>query len=353
MTGTDPYPNAWLQEIAAYVARAASLPPALHAARNAPDSSSARDCVWREDKVTLYRYHSIARPAGLAPLLISFALVNRPSVLDLQSDCSLIRALLARGLDVYLIDWGSPDNNDREVGLAQYVDRYLDHAVRHILDSHASESLNLLGVCQGGTFSLCYTATHRERIRNLITMVTPVDFRTPENLLAKWVQGVDVAQLTANGNVSGEYLNAIYLALMPFRLTQQKYVVLATEAQSPAQLEKFMRMERWIFDSPDIAAAAFREFVEKFYQQNGLVRGQLELGGRQVDLRAIEQPVLNIYALRDHIVPPSASLPLGKLIGSDDYDTLAVDTGHIGMYVSRKAHTLVPDKIVEWLRARS
>ncbi|HPF25443.1 MAG TPA: class III poly(R)-hydroxyalkanoic acid synthase subunit PhaC [Steroidobacteraceae bacterium] len=353
MSGVPPDPAALLRELTEFGTRVAGLMPALHAASNAPIGTTPRERVWQNGKVSLYRYGALARPAGVAPLLICFALVNRPYVLDLQPDRSLIRALLERGLDVYLIDWGSPDNTDRDTGLDHYINRYLDGAVRHVLESQAIESLNLLGVCQGGAFALCYTALQPARVRNLITMVTPVDFRTPENLLSKWVQGVDAGLLTANGNVQGSYLNSIYLALMPFRLMQQKYVALASQSRSSAQLENFMRMERWIFDSPDVAAAAFREFIEQFYQQNRLVRGGLEIGGHAVDLRQITQPVLNIYAERDHIVPPSASVPLRSLVASRDYETLAVDVGHIGMYVSSKAQAIVPAKIYGWLLERA
>ncbi len=346
-------PAALARELEEFSRRAADLLPALQAAAGqAAIDATPSELVWRDGAITLHRYRAIARPAGAAPLLIVYALVNRPSVMDLEPERSMIRSLLNHGLDVYLIDWGSPDGSDRFRSLDDYLNRYLHGAVQHILDRHGIDALNVLGVCQGGTFSLCYTALHPARIRNLITMVTPVDFKTPEDLLSKWAQGLDVQLMTANGNVSGEFLNATYLALMPFRLTQQKYVALATQQQTPAQLATFMRMERWIFDSPDIPATTFREFTEWFYQQNRLVSGTLSIGGLAVDLAAIRCPLLNIYATKDHIVPPSASLPLRQLVSSEDYEVLAVETGHIGMYVSSRSRQLVPQKIATWLLER-
>jgi polyhydroxyalkanoate synthase len=313
---------------------------------------SEKERVYSDNKVQLYRYTPLARSAGLPPLLICYAMVNRPYMLDLQPDRSLIRELLFLGVDVYLIDWGYPDGADRLISLEQYICGYLDRCVNFILRQNSIDALNLLGICQGGTFSLCYAALEPRRIANLITMVSPVDFKTPENLLSKWVRHIDVALLTQSGNVAGELLNLVFLALMPFRLTQQKYVNLLQAQSDRAQLENFMRMEKWIFDSPDQPARAFREFVQWFFQENRLVRGELLLNGRPVLLKNVICPVLNIYAAHDHLVPPSASVPLGAHIGSKCYEALQVDVGHIGMYVSGKARKLVPPAIVNWLRTR-
>ena len=314
---------------------------------------SAKDAVHAEDKLVLYRYRPRAASAGLPPVLICYALVNRPYMVDLQEDRSMVRGLLERGLDVFLIDWGYPDGADRFLTLDDYVNGYLDRCVDAVARATGHPKVNLLGVCQGGTMSLCYTALHPDKVANLVTMVTPVDFATPENLLGKWARDLDVDRLVDTlGNVPGELLNATFLALMPFRLTSQKYVALTDIADDPRQLENFLRMERWIFDSPDQAGQAFRQFVGWLFKENRLVHGTLELGGRRVDLQAVTCPVLNVYATQDHLVPPSASLPLADLVGSRDYRTFAFPGGHIGIYVSGKARQ-VPAAIADWLAARA
>jgi len=120
----------------------------------------------------------------------------------------------------------------------------------------------------------------------------------------------------------------------------------------PAELENFLRMERWIFDSPDQAGEAFRQFIKDFYQGNKLLKGTLEIGGHRIDLGAITQPVLNIYAEQDHLVPPAASRALEQAVGSTDYTQLAFKGGHIGIYVSSRAQREVPPAIHQWLHAR-
>jgi polyhydroxyalkanoate synthase len=184
-------------------------------------------------------------------------------------------------------------------------------------------------------------------------MVTPVDFQTEGNLLSKWAQHLDMDLMQRLGNISGTQLTALFLSLRPFRLGQQKYVKLLDQLNDPAALEMFLRVENWVFDSPDQPAQATAEFVKWFYQENRLVRATLSIAGRRVDLKAVRMPVLNVFATGDHIVPPASSMALRGRIGSVDYSELAVDTGHIGMYVSLRAQAIVPAKISRWLAERA
>ena len=341
-----------LEEAAAFGRKLADGVKAVAAIGDVQVGCSAKDAVYAEDKLTVYRYQPLAADAGLPPVLLCYALVNRPYMVDLQQDRSLVRGLLERGLDVYLIDWGYPDGADRFLEIDDYVNGYLDRCVDQVRQASGHAAINLLGVCQGGTFSLCYTALHPEKVKNLIVMVTPVDFQTPENLLSRWAQGLDVDRMVeVMGNVPGEMLNATFLSLMPFRLTSQKYVALADIIDDTRQLENFLRMEKWIFDSPDQAGETFRQFIKWMFQENRLMKGSVELGGRKVDLGSIRCPVLNVYATQDHLVPPSASIPLEGLVGTDDYQTFAFPGGHIGIYVSGKARQ-VPKTIFEWLSER-
>jgi polyhydroxyalkanoate synthase len=317
------------------------------------EGCTPRSEALRRGKTVLWRYARDAPDAGLAPLVICYALVNRPYMLDLQPDRSLIRALAARGLDVYLVDWGYPDRGDSHLSLDDYVNRHLGACIDHVRATHGVSAVNLLGVCQGGTLALCHAALHPGRVRNLITMVTPVDFHTGDNLLSAWVRKVDVDRMVeVLGNVPGTLLNAAFIALMPLRLTLRKYAGLADIAADRAALENFLRMERWIHDSPDQAGTAFREFVRGLFQENRLLKGGLQIGGNVVDPGKITCPILNVYALQDHLVPPAASRALEGLTGSRDYSAFEFDGGHIGVYVSRSAQELLPRTIAEWLQSR-
>jgi len=314
-----------------------------------------RDAVYREDKLVLYRYRSSDQGpfSNGAPLLIVYALVNRPYMTDLQENRSMVRGLLDAGLDVYLIDWGYPDRADRYLTLDDYINGYLDRCVDELRKIRSEDKINLLGICQGGTFSLCYTATHQDKIKNLVTMVTPVDFRTPDNMLTRSIDFVDIDLLVDTlGNVPGELLNWTFLNLKPFQLMGQKYVDMLDVVKDEKSARNFMQMEKWIFDSPDQAGEAFRQFARDFFQQNKLVEGGLRIGDHEIDLGKIRNPVLNVYATQDHLVPPDASRVLKDLVGSDDYEELTFDGGHIGIYVSGKSQKTIPPAIGAWLANR-
>jgi polyhydroxyalkanoate synthase subunit PhaC len=238
--------------------------------------------------------------------------------------------------------------------LDDYINGYIDRCVDVIRKRHKVDAVNLLGICQGGTFSLCYSALHPEKVKNLITMVTPVDFHTPDNVLSRWVRHVDVDLLVDTmGNIPGELLNATFLMLKPYQLIGQKYLDMVDLLDDSSKVNNFLRMEKWIFDSPDQAGETYRQFIKDFYQKNALMNGGVKIGKSRVDLANVTMPVLNVFAEQDHLVPPAASKALKKVVGTGDYTELSFPGGHIGIYVSGKAQKQVPPAIGAWIHERT
>jgi polyhydroxyalkanoate synthase len=320
--------------------------------------TAPKEEVYREDKMVLYRYIPVVDKPFEVPLLISYALVNRPYMVDLQEDRSLVRNLLNLGIDIYIIDWGYPGPTERWNTLDDYINGYIDNCVDVIRERHGIDQINLLGICQGGTFSLCYAALHPDKIKNLITMVTPVDFHVPGTascgLLNTWVRSMNADLMVDTfGNIPGDYMNFGYLMLKPLSLNVGKYLGLTDILDDERKLMNFLRMEKWIFDSPDQAGEAWRQFIKDFYQGNKLIDGGVQLGEQRVDLANITMPVLNLYADEDHLVPPASSIALAQYVGSKDYTARAFPVGHIGMYVSGRVQRDLPPAIANWLKERA
>jgi polyhydroxyalkanoate synthase len=320
--------------------------------------TAPKEAVYQEDKLVLYRYTPVVKKPFALPLLIVYALVNRPYMVDLQTDRSLVRNLLKLGIDVYLIDWGYPGPTERWLTLDDYVNGYIDTCVDVLRQRHGLDHINLLSICQGGALSLCYSALHPDKVKNLITMVTPVDFHVTGTagcgLLNSWCQAMDAdTMVAAQGNISGDFMNFGYLMLRPFGLNVGKYADFLDLAQDEHKLLNFLRMEKWIFDSPDQAGEAWRQFIKDFYQGNKLIKGEVVIGDQPVDLRKVTMPVLNVYAEQDHLVPPASSLALERYVGTDDYTVRSFPVGHIGMYVSGKVQKDLPPLIAEWLQERA
>ena len=306
------------------------------------------------DNIKLYHYKQTKRKKCPVPILIVYALVNRYYMMDLQKDRSFISKLLEKGLDIYIIDWDYPERADRYRTMEDYIDGYINDCVDFIRNKYKLDKINLLGVCQGGTFSVIYSALYPEKIKNLVTMVTPVDFDTEDGLLNVWSKYIDVDELVdAYGNVSGDFMNIGYLMLKPFQLNFEKYYNFIKTTNQLEDLKSFLRMEKWIFDSPDQAGETFRKFIKDYYQQNKLVKGEFELGGRKVNLKKINMPILTVFAEQDHLVPPASTKPLNKLVSSKDKTLLSFKGGHIGIYVSSRSQKELAPTVAKWVFDRS
>jgi polyhydroxyalkanoate synthase len=316
-------------------------------------ASTPHEVVYEEDRVKLKYY---APPGGKqlkTPLLIVYALINRETMLDLQPGRSVVQNFLKSGMELYMVDWGYPTRKDRYLTIDDHVSGYMDSMVDFIRLRHGIPKVNLMGICMGGSFSLMYSALFPDKVRNLITTVTPSNFDTDRGLLHTWMKEIDVDRMVDTyGNMPGDLLNMGFLLLNPARLMIDKYVGFLENIDDKSFVENFLRMERWIFDSPDVPGETFRQFIKDCYQKNLLIQSKMVLGGRRVDLKKITMPLLNIYGRYDHLVPPEACNLIATRVGSKDTEDICLDTGHIGIYVSSKCQRELSPKIVRWLRER-
>ena len=312
------------------------------------------EIVYSEDKMKLLHYKSTVKNTCPVPVLMVYALVNRYYILDLSPDKSVIKNLLDRGFDVYAIDWGYPSGMDRYLTIDDYVNGYLNNAVDYVRNKSGADKISLLGVCVGGTLSVMFAALHPEKVKNLISFVSPIDFNTDKSLLNIWAKDMDVDKIVDYyGIIPGDFLNMGFLLLDPFRLLVDKYVGFFEHIDDKKTVENFLRMEKWIFDSPGQAGEAYRQFMKDCYQENLLIKNRMEIGGKRINLKEISMPFLNIMAEFDHLVPNESSLPLTKAISSTDKESMVFPTGHIGMFVGSKSQNEVCPKIAQWLKPRS
>lgn len=313
------------------------------------------EIVYEEDRVKLKHYirNENAENKLKAPLLVVYALINRETMLDLQPDRSVVKTFLEGGIDLYMIDWGYPKRKDRFLTINDHVNGYMNNIVDFIREKHNVPKINLMGICMGGSFCVMYSALHPDKIKNLVTTVTPSSFDTDKGLLHVWMKDIDVDGLIKTyGNIPGDLMNFGFLLLNPARLMIDKYVGFMENMDNKDFVENFVRMERWIFDSPDVPGETFRQFVEDGYKRNLLIQSKMYLGGKRVDLKKLNMPLLNFFGEYDHLVPPEACDQLTKAVGSKDVEDVRLETGHIGIYVSSKFQKMFAPKIVQWLKER-
>lgn len=326
-------------------------------------ATTPKDLMFSTDKVSLYRYRPLADQRVGTPVLIVYSLIGRHTMTDLQEDRSLVRNLLKQGVDLWVLDWGNASRADRWLTIDDYVSGYLDDCVSAMCRAVDVDKVNLLGICEGGVFTLAYAALEPDRVQNLVLTITPLDFHADEddgkpgsgfiNVWARSLTGEDVDRMIdVWGVLPGEFMSAVFNMLTPVRSMTKYNLDLLDVVDNEAKLLNFLRMEKWLADRPHHAGEAAKEWLKDLYQKNQLIKNEWVLNGRKVDLKHVTMPVLNIYAQADHIIPPATSCALDGKVGTSDYTEMGLPGGHIGMFVSSKSQGIVGKGIVDWLAER-
>ena len=316
-------------------------------------NKTPKDLVLQIDKMKLYRYKPVVKNPHPIPVLITYALMNKPYIMDIQPDKSFVKKLVELGLDLYIIDWGYPTAADRYVTTVDYIEGYLGTCIDRIRKTHKLPAINLLGKCQGGTFAAIYAALYPEKIKNLVTVASPFDFDIADGLLFKWSKYMDIDLLVdAYGVIPGSFLNNVFIMLSPYNLAIGKYINIVNSFDDPKALGEFLRMEKWIFDCPDQAGENYRTWMKEMWQQNRLIKGEFHLGEKKVDLKNITMPLLNIHGTKDNLIPASSSMPLNALTASNDSESVSYPVGHAGIVASTLSQKEIAPKIAAWIKER-
>jgi polyhydroxyalkanoate synthase len=335
-----------------------SIPDGLETMTDVEVGETESEVVYEENKLELHRYEPLVPEEERqdVPILFVYALINRPYILDLQPDRSVVRRMLEAGFDVYLIDWGEPSQLDASLSLSDYVNRYLDNCVDVVCERSGLDAINLVGYCMGGTMSVMYAALYPEKVRNLGLMAAGLCFDDTGGILELWgdEEFFDPETIVDTfGNVPAEFLDVGFALMDPVHNYVTKYGTLYDNIDDEDFVQNFARMERWLNDPIDVAGTAYREFLEDIYQENKLYRNELELDGRRVDLSEITMPVIQIIGEYDHLIPPEAIEPFNDVVGSDDTETMKYSTGHIGLSVSSSTHEELWPAVADWFAERS
>jgi polyhydroxyalkanoate synthase len=312
-----------------------------------------KDVVWRHGRSELWRYRSDNVRIS-PPLLIVFSLFSRSYILDLRPGNSFVEKLVAAGFDVYLLDWGVPDERDAANRLEDYVDDYLPAAVERVRQVSGADQINMLGYCFGSVLSLLYAAHHTDApLRSLTVMTTPVDLKQLGPLVNVVSDGgLDVETvLDADGNVPPQVIHQGFQSLKPVAQVTQ-YVDLWERLWSDDYVAAHQAMSGWASDHIPLPGGVARQLAAMIHD-NALVNDQLVVGGDRVHLADITVPFLTVLANRDHIVPEASAAPLIDLIGSPDKHELRLDAGHVGLLVGRSAAKTTIPTIIDFLVDRS
>jgi polyhydroxyalkanoate synthase len=317
--------------------------------------TTPRDAVWTHRKVTLYRYRSTERGHAV-PVLLVFALINRPTIFDLRQGSSFVAYLLDEGFDVFLLDWGVPDDEDADMGIEAYVCDELPWGIRETLRAAEADEVSLLGWCIGGTLcAMCCALARDTTVRNLVLLTTPID--STGSRYAQWVARDSFdADLVADAYpaIPGRMIDFANRLLKPKANFWDTYAKLwAQTREGKARRDAYQAMAKWVADNPPFPSRAYREWITWMYKENRLARGRMRLRGRRVDLGEIDQNLLVVTAGADHIAPPPGTAPIFDLVSSEDVTHFDRPGGHIGLMAGSRARQEIWPDLAGWLAERS
>ena len=326
----------------------------LHTAGNIDVGTLSHEVLDETRLYKLLHYRPLVSRTARTPILVVYALMNKSYILDLQPDKSWLRSLLSQGFNVYLIDWKTPTNIDKFASFDDYVNYYIDDCVDLVRNENSVERLTLHGYCLGSTMAAMYTTLHQEKVRNLATIAPIIDTENDETVLANFARYLDVKRIAETlGNFPREYLYGCFSMLKPFKQGVNKYLNLVENIDNAKFVQNFLRMEKWLYDTPSIAGETFKQWIEDIYQKNLLVKNEMRVGENLIDLSRINVPLLNIVAEEDHLVSPQCSVALNDSVSSVDKRLMHFHTGHVGLIASSYSQNNVLPKVGQWLRIRS
>jgi polyhydroxyalkanoate synthase subunit PhaC len=308
--------------------------------------------VWTEGSARLLRYDANASKSTGAPILLVCSLINRPYILDILEDRSVVRRLLEAGRDVWMLDWGTPTAEAAENGLGYYALELLPRAAAQVRATTGALAPHVLGYCMGGTLALMAIAAGKLTVASLVAMATPVDFHD-QGLLSVWCRapGFDPAEIVkVYGNAPAHLLQPAFKMLDPIGLST-KLAHLEDKVGDDDFVRFFLAMETWLEDSVAFPGQAFLEWV-RLYQENALERGTLKLGGHAIDLSRVTCPIFSLVAERDYITPAASALALQRLAPRATHTVQQLAGGHIGLSTSSAAHRTLWPAVAVWLSAQ-
>ncbi len=324
----------------------------------ADTGQTPKEIIWTKNKAKLYHYEPTVEKKHPVPILLVYALINRPYVLDLMPGNSLVEYLVNHGFDVFMLDWGIPGDEDSNLTFENYVLDYMPRAVKKVLRTAHAEEFTLLGYCMGGTMAAMYTALFPGKpLRNLILMTAPIDF-TAENtgLYGLWTNEKYLNpdhMAAAFGNIPGDLVDTGNRLAKPVTNYVGSYVTMWDRILQGKPMDTWLAMNKWVNDGIPFPGAAFRQWIREFYQQNKLVKGEIRLRGMRVDLSAINCAVLNIAGKKDHICTLPQAEATMNLISSEDKEFFVLDAGHVGLLTGSDAKKSLWPKIRSWLELHS
>ncbi len=362
--------------------------------------------LYKKDNVRLIRfiadYDKSTANNGKNPLLIIYAPINQFHIMDINPNRSVVKSLLSKGIDVYLLDWGYPTSKYDRLSLYDYV-TYVRDAVQFIqkqsstfisvdmqeeikdkntnqmnleikntkkndlIDKSGSDTssssnrvnqnstypeqkISILGYCWGGIIALCYASLHNNDIRNLTLLAVPVDSSKDQTILSTWAKNLNADKIIDEfGHLNGQVLDIGFMMRNPMRYTIDKYLTMAKKYNDKEFMDIFRSVEEWLYNTPNIPGKLFKDIINECYKNNSLVKNNMRVNNEIINLKKINVPIQTIVAENDDLVSPESTMEIENCVSSNTKKMIKFKGGHVGLCVSGSAHSQLWPEVADWI----
>lgn len=296
-------------------------------------------------------------PTG--PLLLVPPLMVTSEVYDISPELSAVGWLRTQGVDVWLVDFGSPETESG--GLERTLDDHVlavDRAIDHIVAA-TGKDVHLAGYSQGGMFVYqCAAYRENDGLASLITFGSPVDIHrnlpaVREDIASRIIRSTRQAVAKPLAQIDGlpGMLTSAGFRLFSARKEVQQFVELLGILHDRDALELREKRRRFIAGEGFVAwpGPALRTFIDEFIVNNRMTDGGFVINGKTVTLSAIRVPILCFVGGRDEIARPASVRAIRAAAPHAPVRELVVPAGHFGIVVGSRSLAMTWPTVRDWL----
>jgi len=292
--------------------------------------------VFQNEIFQLIQYTPATETVYETPVMIIPPWINKFYILDLVPKKSFVKYLVDQGYTVFMMSWVNPGPELSDKSFEDYMREGVLTASDVIRQICGTEHVTPIGYCVGGTLlasTLAYNAARGDdRFSAAGFLAAQADFSKAGDLLVF----IDEPQLDAiekmmqkTGYLDGSRMATVFNMLRPRDLIWPYVVNNYLLGKEPFPFDLLF----WNSDSTRMTRANHSFYLREFYYRNKLARGEMELGGQQLDLSKVKIPLYEIATREDHIAPPDSVFIGAKLFGGPVRFVLA-GSGHIAGVVN-------------------
>lgn len=320
-----------------------------------------------EDEIDIAgEQHWVETNSHKTPILLVPPLAATSMIFDLMPHRSVVRFFLAKGFDVYLVDWGDVTADHSDLSLETYVMEWMPAVLSAVTEDSGQEEVSIFSYCMGGLISLMYLATSGDsKVRNLITVASPVDMHQ------SGVAGKVMAAIYRPAQALSNILNFSLLDLparyfhvpgwtssLAFKMTNPIGTVINSYEKflnlwDRAYLEESLTMSKWFDDMVDYPGETIKDMAVHMMLNNKLASGEMRIGASQAEFDRVKCSILAFAGEADNLVSIRAARKVLDIVSSEDKEFCVVPGGHAGVFAGSHAPQNTWQISADWLQERS